>query len=134
LGNCNDYLYAIRAVNAEGNGSGFVGDEENVVRIRTSTRTIYKSNENVSGAIPLTEGGAVAGEVTTPGEGEATEGQTGEDGQVKGEENNPEITNPWTASESKKWYWLVVIIAAGTIYYAYKKMGGKNDGQPKGEA
>jgi hypothetical protein len=135
-GNCNDYLYAIRAVSVSGAGSGFVGDTDVTVRTRTrtTTRTVTLPGEQVSGAIPVaagTTGGVVAGEETTAGTGvEEGEGGAGNEGQVLGEETSTNETGGVAGLFEKVWPWLLLLIAAGLVWYGIAKRN-KNESSIK---
>ena len=137
LGNCGDYLYAIRAVSASGAGSGFVGDEETNVetKTRTRTRTITRTttaSASQSGAIP-TEGGTIAGEETKPEEGEVA-GEKTEEGKINGETAEGETAGETSLMSGAKnsWLWIILaLIVLGIAYYAYKKSSGKNKNNPE---
>jgi hypothetical protein len=93
---CNeDYYYAIRAVDASGFGSGFVGDKDIDVTIKNKNQTItLPGTANQGGALPVaTEGnaqggvevqGAVTGDENGQVLGEATENQEGMGGSFLG--------------------------------------------------
>ncbi len=130
LGNCDDYYYVIRAVSEAGIGSGFVGDED--VNVETRTRTRTRTEETIvrtGGGAILTEGGTVAGE---------TEGETGEEGMVQGEENieggtgaasgkvageeEGEVVGIFGGKNAKYW-WGAGLLALGLAYYLYRRKG-----------
>jgi hypothetical protein len=128
LGNCGDYYYAIRAVDANNNGSGFVGDEKVRVRTRTRTRTITEAAGGTIGAIPVATppaGGAVAGEQVTGGEGTA---ETAPGGEVLGEQ----VTggHPGGIGELFKKYWpwfLAMVIIIIVAYGIFRKREGQEN-------
>jgi hypothetical protein len=134
-GNCNDYLYAIRAVSASGAGSGFVGDTDVTVRTRTrtTTRTVTLPGEQAGGAIPVAAGtgGVVAGEETTAAAGaEEGQGGAGNEGQVLGEETSTNETGGLVGLFEKVWPWLLLLIAAGLVWYGIAKRN-KNESSIK---
>lgn len=81
----NDVYYALRAVAAGGNGSGFVGDKD----VNVDTHTITK-NKNTTVTLP--GGGQTAGAIATGG------GTTASTGQVEGVTTDAEDANASQAS------------------------------------
>ena len=67
----NDYLYALRAVDAYGNGSGFVGDTDVDVTVhtvkKTKTTVVAVSGPAAAGALAVTGTGAAASEGAVQG-------------------------------------------------------------------
>ncbi|MEI7749771.1 MAG: VWA domain-containing protein [Candidatus Moraniibacteriota bacterium] len=93
---CNlTYYYALRAVDADGNGSGFVGDSNvnvtNETKTRHKTRTVVVPGNNGAGTVTLNPGaagqGGAAGNGTEQVNGAVEGAQAGnEQGTVKGAE------------------------------------------------
>lgn len=140
LGNCDDYLYAIRAVSASGVGSDFVGDEDVVVhhRTETNTRTITRTttvSTSQGGAISTTEGGTIAGEQAGEGagEGEVAGEKTGEGNIGEGEEGEVAGAASLMSKVKNNWPWIGGAAAVlAYIYYAMRKRkkGLKNNDTP----
>jgi len=136
--NCGgDFFYAIRAIDAFGNGSGFVGDEninvDHVTRTRTTTRTIHPVVQ-ATGAIPVAGGGAVAGEQTGQEQGQGqVEGESNQQGQIgNGEAGQVAGAENWQTKLKNNWPWIVLaLIVLGVLYKAYKKRVKKNINLPK---
>lgn len=126
LGECNHYMYAIRAISGAGAGSDFVGDKDVDRETRTRTRTVTEENIVYTGAIPV----SATGEESASVEGESTE-----EGMVAGAESENEsglgkkigeIAGAITGENGK--YWILGILAVlGLAYYAYRKSGKKEN-------
>lgn len=118
-----DYWYAIRAVDADGIGSEFVGDVDVNVTTDTKTETITRPGEQAaSGALPVTAG---AGATT---EGGAVEGAaTGENANENGAEVLGEMTeddqsgeNSWM-KDNKGGLFIGALLILGALYYLYAR-------------
>jgi len=129
--NCDDYLYAIRAVSGIGAVSGFVGDKDIKVKNETETKTIVLPNET-AGAIPVTGnlqgGGEVASEQTA---GQEQAGQNeGQNGSVLGEETSTSEKLSDLLKKDWPWILLLLIIVAGIAWRIVEKRK-KNDQEVK---
>ncbi|MFA5962290.1 MAG: SdrD B-like domain-containing protein [Parcubacteria group bacterium] len=129
---CNEtYYYVARAFNLADEGSGFVGDENVIVKKKTDTnhktktKTIHPTSLNVTttgvgqSAGAGANSGAVAGNEVTGGE---------QQGQVSGTENNQEIAGAQTENAGDTGslakngnFWLLLAVAAGAGLWYYKK-------------
>jgi LPXTG-motif cell wall-anchored protein len=120
---CNeDYWYAIRAVDADGIGSDFVGDVDVNVTTNTSTTTITTPGEAAAGgALPANVGGA-AGEGEAAGvEGAATEGQGDQEvlGETTKDESQDQIgTWNWAQNHKGSLFFLLLVLG-GILYYFF---------------
>lgn len=123
----NDSFYALRAVDAYGHGSAFVGDADRNVDTDTVTHTKTKTVEGSStsqGAIPVTGAGAAgAGEVEGA---ETTVDEAGEAGSVLGESVEAEgdtdgqggfmSAHPWLSG-----FGALILLVLGYILYTRKQ-------------
>lgn len=123
------YYYAIRAVDAEGNGSGFVGDENVHVttktKHKTSTRTIT-IHPAAAGAIPTAGGGAAGGAVGGAEAGGEAQPGAEEEGQVLGEEMETQGQAAASWLKKNKWLLISILIVILIGAYAYRKNKRKN--------
>ncbi|MEP7162255.1 MAG: hypothetical protein ABI747_00615, partial [Candidatus Moraniibacteriota bacterium] len=122
----NDYFYALRAVDAYGFGSGFVGDKD--VNVDTHTVTHTKTNTVTVPGAPA-EGALVAAPTGTGAagavEGATTGGEsvTGEEGNVLGEtiagaEGAVSGMSTWITAHPW-WSVLILLILMALGYYGY---------------
>ncbi len=137
----NDYFYALRAVNASGFGSGFVGDKDVNVDTHTVTKTkttiVETPGAAATGAIAVTGtgAGAEAGQVEgaeTTNEETVLEGEpVGGSGSVLGEMTEAAgdaaggfadwiASHPW-------WSALIALIALALGYYGYETYQRKHN-------
>lgn len=135
----NDTFYALRAVDAFGHGSSFVGDKDvhvdtRTVQItRTTAATLPGGTATSSGAIPVANdgaGAAVQGATTSDEEVAGAQSQGGE-GAVLGEATEESASSVAGASSWMKEHpWLAALAAfVGLMlgYYAYQSYRRKHE-------
>ncbi|MEK9173807.1 MAG: hypothetical protein AAB845_00910, partial [Patescibacteria group bacterium] len=127
---CNeDYWYAIRALDASGNASGFVADRavnvDTIHKTRTSTRTVTQGGGTAAGggAIPVTQGvGEGAGGDQGTVEGAATAEGTGDQGvlgeMTKDESQEQTALSSWVKNNKVSLFFILLIIG-GLLYYLF---------------
>lgn len=137
----NDSFYALRAVDAYGFTSAFVGDKDRNVDTHTVTNTkttTIPGTTTTTGAIPVTSSaGAAGGAEGTEGavQGvETTEPETGEEGigSVLGDTVAEGETEGGSFLNRHPWYsLLIILVVLGIIYYVYHKRrnGELSEGQ-----
>ncbi len=135
----NDAFYALRAVDAFGHGSSFVGDKDvhvdtrTVQTTRTTTATLPGGTATTSGAIPVTSDGAGAAVQGATTSDEAVAGAESEEaeGAVLGEATEEsmgtvEEVSAWM--EEHPWQAAVAVFVGLMLgYYAYQLYRRKHD-------
>jgi len=136
---CNeDYWYALRALDTNGNASGFVADRavntDTIHKTKTKTTTVsgQSGNGTGGGAIPVAGGGTGEGQGSTV-EGATTEG-AGDQGvlgeMTKDESQDQAGISNW-AQNNKGSIFLILLIIGGILYYFFyvrpKSILTKND-------
>lgn len=141
LPDCNeDIFYALRAVAANGNGSGFVGDVEVHTETDTVTRTRIKTvtiPSSASGAIPVTSAsspGAVQGVATETPSTESTEGVGSQgEGEVLGardEQREDRSANWWETIKQHPWWSLLGLVFLLLLArYGYRRYSSRRKPQ-----
>ncbi len=130
----NDSFYALRAVDAYGFGSDFVGDKDVHVNTHTVTHTKTKTIETggaaPTGAIavsgPAAEG-AVEGAETTNGEGQGAVTNESAEGAVLGEATAVEVVGNWLQQHP----WLSGLMALAVLVIAYFMYRKRHNGKSK---
>lgn len=132
----DDTLYALRAVDAYGHGSGFVGDTEvdidTVTVTTTRTRTVVLPG-SATGAIPVTPSGAETLEPAVQG-AETTDAETGSGGTTEAGSGDESVLGAMTAGKIDTWFdehpWLtglLAILATLIGYIGYTRFLNRRD-------
>lgn len=133
----NDSYYALRAVDANGFGSGFVGDQD----VNVDTHTVTKTKTTTVTTPGTASAGAIAGVSGAPvGEGAVQGAETTADETIGGEGGQPEsavlgeetalktVTSTLENAKNHPWFTIllaIVVLALG--YFGYQYTRGKYD-------
>lgn len=136
----DDVFYALRAVDAFGHGSGFVGDKDIDVDTKTETTTktttvtVPGAATGQSGAIPVAPApeGQVEGATTTNPEAEAADSRDQEgSAAVLGEmTESQDEEGTWAMLENHPWWSLVIFLIAALLGYFGYQSYRRNHEQP----